>query len=49
MMRAAVGARGGMPPVLYAEAEGAVGNPLRLAQKIFDVLEHQDVNRLLHD
>jgi len=47
-MRAAVGARGGTPPVLYAEAESAVANPLGLAQTIFDILQHQDVTRLLH-
>ena len=47
-MRAAVGARGGSPPVLRAEAEDAVGNSLGLAQRIFDILQQHGVNHLLH-
>ena len=48
-MDAAVGARGGTPPILHAHAEDAVDNAHVLAQRIFDVLQQSDVNRLLHD
>jgi hydroxymethylbilane synthase len=47
-MRSAVGAHGGSPPVLRAEAEDAVGNSLGLAQRIFDILQQRGVNHLLH-
>jgi hydroxymethylbilane synthase len=47
-MYAAVGAKGGTPPVLHAEADEAVGNPLGLAQRIFEILQQGNVNDLLH-
>ena len=48
LLQAAVGGRGGVPPVVRAEASAPLANPLVLARQVCDVLG-QKARNLLHD
>ena len=47
-LRAAVGGRGGAPPVIIASAQGSSNDPATVARHVFDKLQRQNVQKLLH-
>ena len=47
-LRAAVGARGGEPPVIRAQSAGPVNDPPAIATAVFTKLAAQGVQKLLH-
>ena len=49
VLRAAVGARGGEPPVVSAGAQGGAGNPSEVAEAVFRSLRDQGAVPLLRD
>jgi hydroxymethylbilane synthase len=47
-LKAAVGGRGGKPPVLYAVGESDAGTPEAAAHEVYEILARQGVGALLH-
>ncbi|MDB5356268.1 MAG: hydroxymethylbilane synthase [Phycisphaerales bacterium] len=47
-LKAAVGGRGGKPPVLHATAQADASSPETAAQEAYSILARQNVNALLH-
>jgi len=48
-LRAAVGGRGGVTPVITAVATGPLGEPAALSRSVFELLQARNVRKLLHD
>lgn len=48
VLRVAIGARGGHPPVLWAEASGPVASPIDVAERVTQLLAKQGVHEHLY-